>query len=680
MFQLIKWQIKKLLIYNGGVCLLLVYAAILLFLQALPSDMTESPALQRSLAEYYQEYGGKLTEQTVSRIEAHYQDIQTADAQWNAALTDMQNGSISQEEFQAIQASVSSLRREQRAFEKFYLRYQYCAEDPDNRYLVDTQGWKDWMDAVNPDYLMLLFAAVLAAIMDKSDVGTNLEPLQKATRLGGLASLISRWVAVFAACVLLLVLTVGIQGWSIAREASFCSGNVPLQSISQFARSTYDFTIWQAFLLGNGIRLLGLGYCAILTVCCSQLAGNVMLGCFCGIGAGLLPGFAFREDFLYLTLPLPTGFVQGFSYLYGVGTMAMQSLDTLGKISCGAILILSGVTAAVLLRGHRWRRRIRPAILILATVILLSGCAEEECVCIPSSQMDSVYLVETEDYIVYDGESALYVQEKATLTERLLLDDPLEPDDANACVSYVRAWGNTLYFLYSSGASGTTVQSIDLDTGQRETLFKEMDFGSTFTVFDVPLWQAPSMNYEQMCNQVRNFLIVNGDLILLRGESITLWKNGWESILYEGYYSYAATDGMDVYFCNNDGILCKLSETDEGYIVYPNILPAKLKACDGCVWYLDAQNGSALTVLDSQTGQWDVLVSGEWTDFQQAGAHILLRDAQGALWITEADSIQLRLVCEKADYTGYLLRNDGSILLVKEGSLASIPLDSIPAA
>ena len=676
MFQLIRWQIKKLFAKNGGILVILAYIVLLLFIGTLPSDSFESPALRLAMSDYYQKYGGKLTDQKAYEIEEHYQDILAADVRWNEAIQEYENQNISREEFQEIEKTLRDLKNEKRAFEKFYIRYQYCAQDPERRYLVDTQGWSALMEVSNPDYLMILFAIILAAIMDKADVGRNISSLIKTTRFGKGVFLLTRWITAFVSSILIVLVTIGINTILTAEEYTMNCGSAPLQSVSLFSKSTYQITILQGFLLGSLIRLIGLGYCSLLTVCFSELCYNVVLGSFCGVVVGILPYFVFNEGFKYLKLPFPTGMVQGFSYLHGVEMGGMQSLNTLVRIAIGAIVVLTVLGILIILRGRRVVRFKEIAVLCLVMTVLLSGCGTRTTISMVYSVHDPLFLVETDKYYVYKGKG-MTVREKKTGIERPLFDDPLESDEEKMNICYMRAVHNTLFFLYRNANNNQIIQSINLDTGERKTLYEEMAYGQDVSVFDVALWQRPGMTYDQTCNLINNFLIIEDKLILLRGESITVIQHRTETVLYEGYYWSTTTDGQEIYFINGDRALCRLNPNTHVLKTYGDVFPVKPKVHNKSILYFDPQNGNALMSMNVETSAQSVLAPGEWTDFQCSERYILLRDSLGALWITDWYCSNIYQLCSQTEYRDFLLLDDDTavVILLEDGTIQQIVVD-----
>ena len=675
MAQLIRCQIKKLFIKNGGLFVVLLYVVLRIFIGMLPTSSFESPAIRLAMSEYYQEYGGKLTEEKAVEIEDHYQQILNAESMWNSAVQDYNNQTITAEELQKIRRNVLDLKNEKRAFDKFFAYYQYCTEQPENRFLVDTQGWTTVMEMSNPDYLMILFSVFLIAMIDKADAGKNIALLLKTTQRGRGVHLLSKWVLAFISSVIILIASLSVDLILAANKYSLINYNVPLQSMSYFANSTYEISILQGFVLASVIQLLGLTCCNIMTVCLTEVCSNVVLGSFASLAISLLPYFVFNEDAKYLQLPFPTGLIQGSAYLHGVETGRMQTLNTALVIFLTMLLGLCVIGMYISL----WKGKLKSkliTILLFPLVISLCGCSSNAPISMVYSEHDSLFLIETDDYYVYK-QNEMMVKEKASGNEHPLLDDPLETDERKLSIHYIKEFQNTIYFMYLNDQNLQTIQSINLDTGERNIIFEEVSYGEEVMIFDVPVWQRPGMTYDQTCNLLKNFIFVNDELILLRGESITVVRNGREDILYEGRYWSTSSNGTKLYFINSERILCQLDLTTGTVIKYTNIMPTIPKAYGDKVLFLDPQNENALMCFYTTTSECEMLFPGKWSDFQYTDNYIVLKDSMGALWGGTTDSSYLRLIYNDADFYDYILNEEthSVSILLKDGTLQHISLD-----
>jgi len=675
MIQLIGWQIKKLFIKNGGLFLVLLYVGLIIFVGMLPTDSFESPSIRVAMSAYYQAYGGKLTQQTSEAIEHHYQEILNAESVWDSAVQEYYNQTITMDEFNQIQRKVQDLRNEKRAFEKFYTYYQYSAQQPGNRYLVDTQGWSKIMEISNLDYLLVVFSIFLIAMIDKADAGKNIVLLIKTTRYGKGMHLLSKWVMAFICAVIILFATITVRLLLTSCKYDLTNYNVPLQSMSYFSYSTYGISILQGFVLASMLQLFGLTFCNVLTVCLTEACSNVILGSFAGMAASLLPYFVFYEDAKYLQLPFPTGLLQGFSYLHSVEMGRMQTIKT-------AIIILLIVLIGLILFSiylSLWKGKTKQKLMIVLCIPLmlsLCGCNSKTPIAMTCSTNDPLYLVETDDYYVYK-QNEMMVREKASGKEHPLLDDPLETNEKKMNIRNIKAFRNTLYFMYLNNENLPIIQSINLDNGERKTIFEEVAYGKKVMVFDVPIWEWPGLTYDQICNLLENFLFVENELILLRRESITVVRDGTEDILYEGRYWDVSSNGTDVFFVNSERSLCCLDPATGTIVKYTNIMPTTPKAYGEKVLYLDTRNSNALMTFNTTTSKCEMLFAGPWSDFQYSSNYIILKDSVGALWLANPDSTDLRLLYDNTNYRDYRVNGDEHtlVILLKDGTLHYIPLD-----
>lgn len=674
MIQLIRWQHKKLFIKNGGLFVVLLYVGLIIFIGMLPTDSFESPSIRIAMSEYYQTYGGKLTEHTAEAIENHHQEILNAESLWDSAVQKYYDQKITADEFRQIQRTVQDLRNEKRAFEKFYANYQYSAQQPDNRYLVDTQGWSKTMEISNPDFLMVLFSIFLVSLIDKADAGKNITLLIKSTRYGNGMHLLSKWVMAFICAAIVLFTTIIVRLLLISYKYDLTNYNVPLQSMSYFSYSPYDLSILQGFLLASMFQLVGLTCCNVLTVCLTGAYSNVVLGSFSGLATTLLPYFVFYEDAKYLELPFPTGLIQGVSYLHGVEIGRMRSLNTAVAVFLSMLIGLIFLGLYLSLWKGKLKQKMTIA-LFAPLIVSLCGCSPNVPISMACSTHDPLYLIETDDYYVYK-QNEMMVQEKTSGRKHPLLDNPLESAEQKMNISHIKAHHNTIFFMYLNSDNLPVIQSFNLDTGERETIFEEIAYGKEVMVFDVPVWQRPGLTFDQISNLVENFIFVNHELILLRSESITVVRNGIEEILYEGRYWSVSSNGANIFFVDSERILCRLDPTTGTVSRFPNCMPTLPKAYGDSVLYLDAQTENALMAMDTTTSECKMRFAGKWNDFQCSGNYIVLEDPRGALWLAKPDSTELYLLYEETNYRDYLVNRENHtlVILLKDGTLKYITI------
>lgn len=555
MGDILKLEWDKLMIKQKGWLWILFCIVLLLMGALLPGIFQGDSETGKQLQRFYAEYGGALTEDTRNAIQEKKTAIENALQRQNQGYADYESGKITETELKSILGETAEILRDRRAFDRFYGAYRYCAEDPDKRYLVETDGWFSLLYLGTPNFVLLFFVVWLTAMVYKSDVQQDIRRMIQATCRGRTLLLYGKWL-VAASAAMLLWLCGMLVDYIAALPVTY--GRAPLQSLKYFAGSPYPVTFLQTYLLGNGVRLFGVLYCAMLTAAAIELSGNAVIGSFLSLAIVILPFIVGSAENLYLQLPIPTGFVQAFSYFLGVpGTV--NNLTCMGRnlIVSLSVMAFLLICARIHYVGFRRKRRI-PTICVGALLLLcLTGCGHrDDALNMDYGEDYSFDQIEAEDYWLYRREEMVVV-EKETGREYPLFCDPLEPEELKPTFSCGKTIGNTVYFLYSDEQYTQTIQAIDLDTGERIKLFADATDHRDVKIFDVVIWESTARPSDREENYLKDFFFCNGKLILLREMSISMLQNGWEIPLYSGEYKDLTAKSGDIWFTNAEGeIIC----------------------------------------------------------------------------------------------------------------------------
>lgn len=637
MLRVIKWEYRKLFVKNGGMLWILFFILTLIAGNSLQATSTESPYVQKLLSQYYEEYGGKLTEETVAAIEQKRNAIDEAVLLQNRAYSEFENQIISQAQLEQTLNEVMPLLREQRAFNKFYARYSYCTKDPERRFLIDPQGWSSLLQLDSPDFALLFFVILLAALIYKTDCPKSITQMLKPTCYGCVFLLYAKWVVAIGVALILGIMTQVIDILFRISSISWQNGAVPLQSLSAYSASPYNITIWQGYLYASLIRIFGLMYCSFLTICLVEICRNTVLGSFCTLAVVLLPYFAANQDSIYLKWPVPAGFVQALYYFVGGNSDSPKTLNAMLKAACLSVGIIIFLCVIAKQRYCDFKRKSRTRLVLGAflVVVCLPGCSQINM--IGSMNYSSSYspdVIEADDYYVYRDEEMIVV-EKLTAKQYSLLNDPLESESFKQTFSNAKTVGNVIYFMCINENQNKTIQSINLDTGERNTLFTDNLFREDIKLFDVTIWQRPVITNDQIVNRLVDFFVLKNQLILIRGETISALQNGKEKLLYEGYFRNVSSNGETIFFTNEEAILCSISISPYAIKQFSNIYPSKMIAIDSRIFYLNPSDENALYSFDINTEEQTLVQKGNWRSLSTDGARFVLRDLNNKWYILD---------------------------------------------
>lgn len=276
-------------------------------------------------------------------------------------------------------------------------------------------------------------------------------------------------------------------------------------------------------------------------------------------------------------------------------------------------------------------------------MLLLSGCSAS----LPNLSMTyhgngCPFVVDAQDYCLIRENDQMMVMERDTDKQYPLLNNPLEPEDASQMVTGVKAYGNNIYFLGYTSDLEPVIRVINLDTGESRELYLEQTKGRKIELFGVTLWEETVGRYDTFYNQLLDFFILNGQIILIRTESFTLYDGKRETPLYEGYFKDVACDGNSIFFTDEEGVLCQLEFPGRNMERFMDIRPSHTIAMDNHVYFLDPQRNNQLMVYDVDAHKASVVMEGEWSSFAVTD-HYIWAESQGELYMSDLTGSQ----CQK---------------------------------
>lgn len=453
------WELRKLFIKNRAILFIAVFAALhagMIMIARLSPKMWNDSVFERyssgrQLFSYYEQYGGRLTEEKEAAILLKKAQIDGADRRMNELISERGEGLITENEFVRALNEISPLLGERLPFSVFYENFDYCRGDPEHRYMMDTRGWREIFASNGPDLFITLLTVILAAMIYKADIGGDVIRIIKPTSRGYSALLFSKWGAALSLAFALAAASAAVDFTAAACAYPLGDGGAPLESISFFEGAKYELSLLGSFFLVSAIRFFGLLYCAVTVVTLSELTRNAVLSGFIGGVFAVLPFVMGQQDGAYLRWPTPAGFITAVPYVTCAGDVDLSTLAVAAALSALVMLALLALSY-MHYRGVRLPRAGRSAaalMLTLALVPVLPGCGGA-----PAPAKDVTFgcpyadiLAEADDYYVHYDDGVYTVYEKETGDSFPLLNDPFADINDDLRVRTLCAYGNTVYFF-----------------------------------------------------------------------------------------------------------------------------------------------------------------------------------------------------------------------------------------
>lgn len=265
------------------------------------------------------------------------------------------------------------------------------------------------------------------------------------------------------------------------------------------------------------------------------------------------------------------------------------------------------------------------------------------------------------DYYIFQKEE-YYVHNNITHEEYPLFDNPLEGKERINSVYKIKTNQNTVYFLSKSIGYNTTIESINLDTGEHKLLFTDKIYGESITLFDIEISKKTSVKYDNLGYELIDFTICNNSIILFRRESISLLSNKKEKLLYEGYITNFSNDENKVYFTNETQDLLYIDLTAEKTVTQLDIKPHKFSVLNNKIYYISLKN-RIFKIYDIPSGTTIYETSAKIVDFDANNEVIVLMNEHMDLFVM-FDDFALRKINHNANFDDFLITDTGEILIL----------------
>lgn len=444
---MIRYEWKKLLFGRKGWLLILVlliaeFAATLLFTQPYDKVLETHRDVYES---YLARVEGSLTEEKRTFLESEMERLNNIHQELEQLKRDYYSGAVTEEEYRNAFDLLASEDAKYTGYSRLYSQYIFVRESDDRSFLY-TGGWEVLLTNQEPDYLFLLALIILLTPIFCEEYACRMHEILLTQKRSAKYQVLAK---VTVALSLTFVLTVVLQVADLvycAARFGLPDGTFSLQSLYSFGTTAKQMTLWQAFALQFGLKVLGYFYAAILILFFSVLLKKYHLTLMAGVAILPLPFLTVASSEVFLPIPGPWALTIGSIYLNG-GAGELGKLELLRLVL--AVLVMESVMLFAIYRSNINKQRIghtRGLAAILPCIILLSmtGCTGAEQVNYYNRSTANRY--ETEDYLI----SGSY--EGATLTEKATgntCDFPLHPLTGTtvSCGTTFYGEGNRVYYL-----------------------------------------------------------------------------------------------------------------------------------------------------------------------------------------------------------------------------------------
>ncbi|GAC40925.1 DUF5050 domain-containing protein [Paenibacillus popilliae] len=395
------YELKKMFVHQKGLFYIgLFFALSIASLLGLDTPSNRDIAMNaESYSFYLDQVAGPYSEDTKRFFAHEASNISDAKIALRQAYDDWYDGKMSAQQLQAVTTPLEKIVQHERGYKLIYDQYAYIREHPDNRYFLATNGWNGLLAHDRLDLLFLALLLVLVTPVFCYEFESKMEPLiltvQKGTRTQAACKIALVSVAVIALCLMMS----GLRYWFFDLKYGLENGSYPLQSLSYFATSTQNISLFGTYLAVTACNLFGYLCFALLIMFVAVCIKKYALTLFACTALLLLPYYGFSLESSKYVVPGPLGFMVATGYFRGNEYQYNQFTDQqdvvfrevsgpLWSVLFTVTLCLSIGMLLVILSRHmnvwstkQWRPWIRP--LCLVSVLCwaafgLGGCASQE--------------------------------------------------------------------------------------------------------------------------------------------------------------------------------------------------------------------------------------------------------------------------------------------------------------
>lgn len=644
--QLLKFEWKKMMYYEKGMVVLALYLILkLLFLILWDTPYYEERLIYGSQYQnYLNQVQGEYTKDKAAYLEAESEKIAQAKETAKTIRDEFYEGNLSETEYKERKKDVSEILKNADGFEAIYEQYLYVCEGKENHYFMDNNGWSGMLSDTHPDILLVLVLILLITPVFCREYETQVDVLIVTSRQGRG----SRTQKIFLS--VLSGVLAGILG-SLTEfvfynvKYGLPNGGYPLQSVEYFGNSTKPFSLWQAWLWGNAVKLAGCLLFSLGIIFLASLLKKMALSVLTAAAVMILPYFGLPADIL-VRLPLPVTFFMGADIWKGnrfeTDSLTGREILIYRELSGGEMMVLFGAAGALILaciltveicNRNQYERKRRKSLqkasgFAIGCILLgaLTACSRQEDarkgVCYNQKTNQEYRGNEMCVTVPLEGGNPVVEKEDGT-TESLVKNPLLEMSGNSGSARNIKDYifGDERYIYYMEEETERKLDRIVQDNSPvcisrlirmnqkncQEKVIFEKDISPGREVLGIGYSTNNKWNFLEYCTG----FFVNEDYIFFesrgkiwqvdrRTEEITLLDIPWQDNI--------AFDGDYIYYLDDESVLCSY---------YPSA--GKMKRCKGIIaasfylygdsiYYANRLDGNRLYQYDLENGETQLLV------------------------------------------------------------------------
>lgn len=317
--EVISYELRKIFKYRKGIWYLLIF----LLIKIISMDMLDKPVNEamfreiKSVQYYLDKVQGIINQKTIAYMDKESAKIAQAEGSLQKLNNSYYDGKIDKKIYKKRLKPIIEKLKHREGFDALFSQYNYAQENPKNRFLLNTNGWDSLLSKEHLDWFFYVLLFLIITPIFCEEFSCNMEGIILTQKNGGkYLSLYKIGISVFLT-IFLSILNIGIEYLFICCKYGLQHGNYPLQSLSYYADSGKNISLFGAFLAISFIKIIGAVELSILLLFFSVLIKRYALILLVITADMMLPFYLFSLESIKYYVPGPLGFLLASGFFKG---------------------------------------------------------------------------------------------------------------------------------------------------------------------------------------------------------------------------------------------------------------------------------------------------------------------------------------------------------------------------
>lgn len=695
----IRWyEWKKLMCHSGG--LLIVVAFVLLEIFRLIISHGSGLAENKRHRTFYEQYlsyvVGKVDEETTDFFSERNEEFSRAESLLQTICQRYSSGELTEEEYRSQLGELEQLMAGQKGYDVLYKQYLYARENPENRYLLDTNAWDALISEESLDIGLLLAIMIFALLCFGRESSAEMDIVIRMSANGErktakekilLVTILSLGSCMLDFCIRVVFFQCGY---------GFTHGDYPVQSLEFYSGYAGSMSLMETTLRIFLFRMAGCALWGLTVSAAIVVFRKYAVSMLATLALVLLPYYGLPKQYMEYYLPGPLGFFIGTGYYQGTVSEyneitrqeVYQFIQVPAHIKAILVVVnflLGMLMADFILRAYtnHWRKKTGGykaggLIGVVFCMVCLGGCSGR-VVSQEASEvlynLDNRYYYESSDYLVYvdydaEGGSYIAVREKESGNIFPLVRDVFRGNkDVSSCFY---GEGNDIYYMersfdnknryFSKLYDTISIICVDLDTFESRTIFQDNANQDRTSALGLSQIGQDALFY----SDIVTFVVKEDMIYFISSDEVSAVNtlSGGRKKLFSYNSGNVAYDGYNFFFLDDMSRLRKFSLEEEWEENVCDIVAGKFLLEGDGVLYTNREYGAALTAFCFSTQDKEILIREEPLVFYSDGDNLFfVPKRESVIYELEAGGGSPKEIGTKKSAVVYPFSSYGSIFV-----------------